>query len=326
MSYIFGQSWPGIGGGLVAVYKSLLECIGNTPLVEIGKIRPPGGARILVKMESLNPGGSIKARSAASIIEEAEKQGRLKPGDTIVEASSGNQGISLAMIGAVKGYRVVVCLPETMSMERRRVLQAYGAELVLTPTGKDIKETLELCIAKVHEILETRKGAFWACQFDNPANCEAHYRSTAEEILKDLGTNVHAFVAGIGTGGTITGVGRRMKEVIPSLQVVAVEPCAAPLLKGGEMGHHCQEGIGDGIMPGIMDPEVVDRIELVSDEDALCMARNLATKEGLFCGVSTGTTVCGAVRIAAELPKDHVVVAIMADGGEKYLSTPLCQF
>ena len=220
------------------VYKSVLECVVNTPLVELSKISPKNGARVLVKMESLNPGGSIKARSALAIIECAEKEGRLKPGDTIIEATSGNQGIALAMIGAAKGYHVVVCLPANMSMERRKVLEAYGAELVLTPIGADIKETLENCLCRVHEIMDERKNVFWACQFENPANCNAHYQSTAEELLADLGGKIDAFVAGIGTGGTITGVGRRLKEVSPSVRIVAVEPTEAPLLSGGKMGHH----------------------------------------------------------------------------------------
>lgn len=306
------------------VYKSLLECVGNTPLIELTRIGPPEGARVLVKMESLNPGGSIKARSALSIVEDAERRGKLKLGDTIVEASSGNQGIALAMIGAAKGYRVVICLPENMSVERRRILRAYGAELVLTPVGDDIKETIEICLQTVQEIVQQRPGVFWARQFENPANREAHYRSTAEELLTDLDGNIHAFVAGIGTGGTISGIGRKLKEYNPAVQVVAVEPCAAPLLSGGKMGHHCQEGIGDGIMPEIMDTSVVDRVELVSDEEAIDMARKMASQEGLFCGTSTGSTVCGAIRVASGLPKDNVVVAIMADGGEKYLSTPLC--
>lgn len=306
------------------VYKSLLECVGNTPLIELTRIGPPEGARVLVKMESLNPGGSIKARSALSIVEDAERRGKLKLGDTIVEASSGNQGIALAMIGAAKGYRVVICLPENMSVERRRILRAYGAELVLTPVGDDIKETIEICLQTVQEIVQQKPGVFWARQFENPANREAHYRSTAEELLTDLDGNIHAFVAGIGTGGTISGVGRKLKEYNPAVQVVAVEPCGAPLLSGGKMGHHCQEGIGDGIMPEIMDTSVVDRVELVSDEEAIDMARKMASQEGLFCGTSTGSTVCGALRVASGLPKDHVVVAIMADGGEKYLSTPLC--
>jgi cysteine synthase A len=280
---------------------------------------------VLVKLEALNPGGSIKARSALGIIEQAERTGQLKPGGTIIEATSGNQGIAIAMIGAIKGYRVIICLPENMSVERRRILKAYGAELVLTPVRKDIKETLESCLAKVREIIGSGQNVFWACQFDNPANSDAHYRTTAQELLRDLGTEIHAFVAGIGTGGTITGVGRCLKENVPSIQVIAAEPAGAPLLSGGPMGHHVQEGIGDGIMPGILDTGIIDSVEVVTDDEAVATARRLAREEGLFCGISTGTTVCAAVRVAKRLGPGKTVVAVMADGGEKYLSTRLCE-
>ena len=305
------------------VLHNLLGCIGRTPLVALQRVIQPGGARILLKVESLNPSGSIKARSALSIVEAAERAGLLKPGGSIVEATSGNQGIALAMIGAVKGYRVIICLPESMSQERRKILQAYGAELVLTPVGADIKNTLECCLAKVQEILGSTEGVFWARQFDNPDNVAAHFETTAREILDDLGTDVHAFVAGIGTGGTITGVGRRLKAAVPGVQIVAVEPSEAPLLSGGKMGHHGQEGIGDGVMPGILAPSVIDVVEVVTDAEAISTARRLVREEGIFCGISTGTTVCGALRVVARLGPGKTVVAIMADGGEKYLSTKL---
>jgi cysteine synthase A len=306
------------------IYETVLECIGNTPTIRLRRLPKPGSAEVYVKLESINPGGSIKARTALSMIEDAERRGLLKPDSIIVEPTSGNQGIALAMIAAVKGYKVRICLPENMSIERRKILRAYGAELVLTPVGMDIKETLELCLCKVEELRKSDPRVFVPQQFENPANPTAHDAGTAEEILKDFGTDLDAFVAGIGTGGTITGAGRKLKQRIPGIMVVAVEPSNAPLLTGGKMGHHVQEGIGDGIMPGILDTRVVDKVLLVSDDEALEIARRMAREEGIFCGVSSGTTVSGALRIARELGPGKKVLAVVADGGEKYLSTRLC--
>lgn len=305
------------------VYENVLACIGRTPLVALQKLTGPGSARVLLKVESFNPSGSVKARSALSIVEAAERAGVLRPGSTIVEASSGNQGIALAMIGAVKGYRVVICIPENMSQERRRILRAYGAEIILTPAGGNIRETIECCLARAREIEEAGGHVFWARQFDNPANSAAHFETTGREIIEDLGTEIHAFVAGIGTGGTITGVGRQLKATVPGVWVIAVEPAGAPLLTGGPIGHHAQEGIGDGIMPGILDPEIVDCVEVITDCEAIGTARRLAREEGLFCGISTGSVVCGALRVASRFGAGKTVVAMMADGGEKYLSTAL---
>lgn len=305
------------------VLDSVLEAIGNTPLVRLRRLPGPGSAEILVKLESLNPGGSVKARSALRMIEEAEKAGELEPGSIIVEASSGNQGIALAMIGAVKGYKVMVCMPETMSLERRRVLEAYGAEVMLTPRGDDIKETLEICINRARELASKDPRVFLARQFENEANCLAHADTTAREILLATDGKLDAFVAGIGTGGTISGTGRALKKEVPSIRVFAVEPENASLLKCGCMGHHVQEGIGDGVFPDILDTSVIDNSILVSDADAVATARRLAQEEGIFCGISSGTAVFGALKVASEFGPGHTVVTVIADGGEKYLSTAL---
>lgn len=306
------------------IYGTILECIGNTPVIRLRRLPAPDSAEVYVKAECNNPSGSVKARPALSMVEDAERRGLLKPGYTIVEPTSGNQGIALAMIGAVKGYRVKVVMPENASLERRLILQAYGAELVLTPVGRDVKETFETVLATALSIRDSDPSMFMPNQFDNPANPSAHISSTAEEILGDFGTGLDAFVAGIGTGGTITGVGKRLKGSIPGITVVAVEPTGAPLLSGGRMSTHVQEGIGDGLMPGVLDTEVIDRVLLVSDDEAVETARRLAREEGLFCGVSTGSTVAGAIRIGLELGPGRKVLAVMADGGEKYLSTRLC--
>lgn len=309
------------------IHNSVLECIGNTPVIRLRRVPGPGCAEVYVKLEVGNPSGSIKARPALSMVEDAERRGLLEPGrSTIVEPTSGNQGIALAMIGAVKGYRVKIVMPENASQERRRILQAYGAELVLTPIGRDIKETFETVLATALSIRDSDPDVFMPNQFDNPANPSAHIASTAEEILTDFGAGgLDAFVAGIGTGGTITGVGKRLKASMPGICIVAVEPTGAPLLSGGKMGTHVQEGIGDGLMPGVLDTGVIDRVLLVCDDEAVETARRLAREEGLFCGVSTGTTVAGAMRIALELGPGRKVLAVMADGGEKYLSTRLCE-
>ena len=308
----------------MAIRDSILDCIGGTPVVRLRRLPSAGSAEVYVKMECFNPSGSIKARPALAMVEVAEKLGLLKPGSTIVEPTSGNQGIALAMIGAVKGYRVRIVMPENASVERRRILEAYGAELVLTPIGKDIRETFETVLATARGIRDSDPDVFMPNQFENPANPAVHHDTTAAEILADFGRDISAIVVGIGTGGTITGVGRRLRQEVPALRIVAVEPTGAPLLAGGEMTTHIQEGIGDGLMPGILDTSLIDQVLLVSDAEALETAQRLSREEGIFCGVSTGTTVTGALRVAEQLGPGHRVLAILADGGEKYLSTMLC--
>jgi cysteine synthase A len=305
------------------VLNTVLEAIGRTPMVRLRRLPEKGSAEILVKVESLNPGGSIKARPALRMVEEAEKSGALRTGSIIVEASSGNQGIALAMIGAVKGYKVVVFMPESMSAERRKVLKAYGAEVRLTPVGKDIRETLEICIHQSREFAEKTPGAFRARQFENPDNCCAHEDTTAREILEQTGGKLDVFIAGIGTGGTITGTGRVLKRAIPGLKVVVAEPDKASLLVDVPFGFHAQEGIGDGVLPDILDKSVIDRAILVSDEQAIGVARRLAREEGIFCGVSSGTNVYAALKVAKEIGESKRVVTVIPDGGEKYLSTAL---
>ncbi len=307
----------------MAIFDTVLEAIGNTPMVRLRRIPEPGSAEILVKVESLNPGGSIKARPAYRMICEAESDGVLRPGSVIVEASSGNQGISLAMVGAVKGYRVVVFMPESMSLERRKILQAYGAEVRLTPPGKDIKETLAICLEASERFAQATPKTFRAHQFENANNPRAHQDGTAREILGETGGHLDAFVSGIGTGGTITGVGRRLKERVPGVQIIAAEPDQASLIKDSPLGFHVQEGIGDGILPEVLDKSVIDRAILVTDEEACLMARRLAREEGIFCGISSGTNVHVAAKIAKELGEGKRVVTVIPDGGEKYLSTAL---
>lgn len=305
------------------IYENILGCAGNTPLIKLNRLVEAGDATVYLKVESFNPGGSIKVRAALAMIEDAERKGLLGPGSVIVEPTSGNQGIALAMIGAVKGYRVIICMPESMSLERRKLLRAYGAEVVLTPCGRDIKETIENCLSGALGIQAADPRVFVPQQFENPANSLSHALGTAMEIWNDLGPGLDMLVTGIGTGGTITGAGRRLKELKPTIQVVAVEPENAPLLGEGSLGHHIQEGIGDGIMPGILDPTVVDRVVAVSDQEAVETARLLARREGILVGISSGTAVAGALKLARELGSGAVIVAIAADSADRYLSTKL---
>jgi cysteine synthase A len=294
--------------------SSTLDRIGNTPLI---KLRTPQGAATLWgKMECANPGGSVKDRIAKAMIEQAEQDGLLKPGDVIVEPTSGNTGIGLSLVAAVKGYQVVLIMPDTMSMERRRLLGAFGAELILTPGAKGMRGA----IATAEEIAAERK-AFMPQQFCNPANPKVHLETTGPEILRDLDNQVDALVAGVGTGGTITGAGQAIKAINPEALIVAVEPSDSPVLSGGEPGPHKIQGIGAGFVPDILNVDLLTEVTTVTNEQAMQTARELAREEGVFVGISAGANVFAARQIAARLKPGQNVVTILCDTGERYLST-----
>ena len=302
------------------VVNNIAELIGNTPIIKLNTIAGPDDAEIYLKLESFNPGGSVKDRIGYAMLVEAEKQGKLKPGDTLVEPTSGNTGIGLAMMAAAKGYKVVLCMPETMSIERRNLLKAYGAELVLTPGAEGMKGA----IAKAKALAE-ENGWFQPQQFDNPANPKIHRETTAVEILEAL-PDVDAFVAGVGTGGTVTGVGEVLKSKNPNVKVVAVEPTASPVLSGGQPGPHKIQGIGAGFVPAVTNTEIFDEIIQVENEQAFDFARRLAKDEGILVGISTGGNVCAALQVAKKLGKGKKVLTVAPSTGERYLSTPLFQF
>ncbi|HET7433967.1 MAG TPA: cysteine synthase A [Thermoanaerobaculia bacterium] len=304
------------------IYDSVTELIGNTPLVRLNRIVPEGAAEVVVKIESFNPLSSVKDRIAISMVEEAEKAGELKPGGTIVEATSGNTGIGLAFVAAAKGYKCTIVLPDTMSVERRKLLEALGATLILTPGPKGIKESQRLAT----EYAEKTPGAWLSKQFDNPANLKIHRETTAPEILRDTDGKLDGVVAGVGTGGTVSGAGEVLKQKVPGIIVAAVEPIESPVLKGGEHKPHKIQGIGAGIIPAIYNAGVVDRIYDATYEDAVSYARRLAKEEGIFVGISSGAVTWAAVELAKELGPGKRVVAVLASTGERYLSTPLFEY
>ena len=301
------------------LYENIITLIGNTPLVKLNTIPRSEDAEIWAKLEGFNPGGSVKDRIAHSMIETAEREGKLKPGGTIIEPTSGNTGIGLALIAAVKGYRLILTMPETMSVERRQVLEAYGAEVVLTSGTKGMMGAVE----EAELMLRSNPDYFMPIQFENPANPEIHRKTTAIEIIDALGTNIDGFVAGVGTGGTITGVGEVLKSKNPDIRITAVEPAASPVLSGGDPGPHKIPGIGAGFFPGVLNTTIYDEIIPVSDEDAASMARRLAREEGILAGISCGAAVWAAVKAAAKLGKDKKVVVVLPDRGDRYLSTGL---
>ncbi|MEK6776321.1 MAG: cysteine synthase A [bacterium] len=293
--------------------------IGNTPMVRIQRLVGPSDAAIWAKLESFNPGGSVKDRICLSMIEAAEREGKLRPGGVIVEPTSGNTGIGLAFVAAVKGYLAIFTMPETMSLERKKLLQAYGAEVVLTPGTEGMRGA----IRKAEEMVEKNPGYFMPQQFRNPANPEVHRKTTAQEILRQAGSDFHAFVAGVGTGGTVTGVGEVLKDKNPGIRIVAVEPVESPVLSGGKPGPHKIQGIGAGFVPDVLNMEIIDQVVQVSGEDAATTARALAAKEGILCGISSGAACFAALGIARELGSGKTVVVIFPDTGERYLSTDL---
>jgi len=303
----------------VPIYPSVLSLIGRTPLVELSRFGADLPVRLLAKLESANPAGSVKDRIALAMVEAAEEDGRLSPGDHLVEPTSGNTGVGLAMVAAAKGYRVTFTMPESMSVERRALLAAYGAELVLTPAAQGMAGA----IAAARELAE-REGWYLPAQFENPANPEVHRRTTAQEIFQDTAGEVDVFVAGVGTGGTVTGVGQVLKDKKPGITVVAVEPAESPVLSGGAAGAHGIQGIGAGFVPAVLDTGVYDRIQQVTVDQARAAARRLARSEGILAGVSSGAAL-HAATVVATLPEHRgaVVVVILPDTGERYLSTPL---
>src|SRR5437762_9319849 len=298
------------------VAASVLEWIGHTPIVRLNRLPKPGGASVLAKLESVNPGGSVKDRIAVAMVEDAERVGTLKPNGTIVEPTSGNTGIGLAMVAAVKGYRLILTMPDDMSVERQRLLQRFGAEIHVTPAI----EGMTGAVFAATELVREHPDYFMPQQFQNPANPAVHRRTTALEILEQTGGRIDAFVAGVGTGGTITGVGEVLKDKLPGVRVVAVEPARSPVLSGGKARPHAIQGIGASFVPGVLNREVIDRIIQVRDEDATAWSRRLCREEGLLAGISAGAAVFAACMVASELGPDQVVVTLLPDTGERYLS------
>ena len=306
------------------IYNNILEAIGNTPLIKLNHIVPEGAADIFVKNEGLDVGGSIKTRTALNMIERAEKEGKLNKDSIIVEPTSGNQGIGLALIGAVKGYRTIIVMPDSVSHERSMLVKHYGAEVILIHDDGDIGKAIDECRLKAEEIAASDPRVFIPQQFENPANTEAQYAYTAKEILEAMdGRVIDGFCSGIGTGGTITGIGHALKEANPSTVIWAAEPENAAILSGGSIGTHVQMGIGDGLIPGILDTKVYDDICIITDEEAINTSRELTRKEGMMCGISSGTNVACAIKLAMKLGAGKTVVTVLPDTAERYFSTPL---
>lgn len=303
------------------IAKDVTELVGHTPLVRINHLLPADfDGEVVAKVESFNPASSVKDRVALAMVNAAEASGKLKPGGTIVESTSGNTGVALAMVGAARGYKVVITMPESMSKERRALMRAFGAELVLTPAAAGMQGTVEAA----QKVVSEREGAILASQFTNPANPQAHFENTAEEIWADADGQVDVFVAGIGTGGTVTGVGRRLEELNPNIQIFGIEPAESALLTTGEAGSHGIQGIGANFVPDILDSKVLTKVLTVKSEDAIAMARQAAAKEGLLVGISAGAALVGALRLAQSPDmKGKRIVALLPDTGERYLTTPL---
>ena len=307
------------------IADSVLRLIGNTPMVELIRLGREAGAeaRIVAKVESFNPAGSVKDRIALAMVEQAEARGTLRPGGTIIEPTSGNTGVGLALVSALKDYRLILTMPETMSIERRRLVAAYGARVVLTPGDEGMKGA----IARAEALRREIPGAVILEQFSNPANPERHYRTTGDEIWRDTDGRVDLLVAGVGTGGTLCGTGRRLRELNPQIGLVAVEPASSPVLSGGKPGAHKIQGIGAGFIPENFDAALVDRVVTITDEQAIGTARLLAAREGLLAGISSGAAVCAALQLARKRRnRGKTIVVVLADTGERYLSTPLYAF
>ncbi|MBQ6967654.1 MAG: cysteine synthase A [Lachnospiraceae bacterium] len=305
------------------IYNNVLEAVGHTPMIRLNRMAGPDSAEILVKFEGTNIGGSIKTRTALNMIMAAEKEGLLSKDTVIVEPTSGNQGIGLALVGAVRGYKTIIIMPDSVSEERRKIIRHYGAEVLLIHDDGDIGACMDKCLKTAIKMSEEDPKVFVPQQFENPNNTMAHKNHTALEIMEQVAGPIHGFCSGIGTGGTITGIGEVLKAQYPFIEIWAVEPENAAILAGGNIGTHLQMGIGDGIIPEILNQSIYDRVYVVSDEEAIGTAQRLAREEGILCGISSGTNVAAAIKLAAELGPGKTVVTVLPDTAERYFSTPL---
>lgn len=305
------------------IYHNVLEAMGHTPMIQLNKMPDPEGARVLVKFEGLNVGGSVKTRTAFNMIAKAEEEGILKADSIIVEPTSGNQGIGLALVGAVKGYETIIIMPDSVSQERRMLVEHYGATVILVHDAGNIGDCIEECVEKASQLAAENPKVFVPQQFENEANPMVHRHHTGLEILEQVAGPIDGFCSGIGTGGTITGIGETLKALNPQIEIWAVEPENAAILAGGTVSNHIQMGIGDGVIPAVLNQKIYDDIYIVSDEEALQTAKDLAAKEGLMCGISSGTNVAAAIKLAKKLGKGKTVVTILPDTAERYFSTPL---
>lgn len=305
------------------IFDNILQALGHTPIIRLNRMVSPESAEVLVKFEGLNVGGSIKTRTACNMISKAEKEGRIKPDTIIVEPTSGNQGIGLALVGAVKGYRTIIIMPDSVSEERRKLVHHYGAEVILIHDAGDIGACIEECLQTALRMARENPKVYVPQQFENPNNTKAHKHHTALEILEQVAGPIDGFCSGIGTGGTITGIGEVLKSQNPQMEIWAVEPEHAAILSGGAIGTHLQMGIGDGLIPAILNREIYDDIYIVTDEEALQTAKDLSRKEGILCGISSGTNVAAALKLAEKLGPGKTVVTVLPDTAERYFSTPL---
>ena len=305
------------------IYNTILDALGNTPMIRLTHMAAPDGAEILVKFEGLNVGGSIKTRTAYNMIRAAEEEGKIGPDTIIVEPTSGNQGIGLALVGAVRGYKTIIIMPDSVSEERRKLVKHYGAEVVLIHDDGNIGACIEECLATALRMQKEDPRVFVPQQFENPNNVAVQRDVTGREILDQVNAPIHGFCSGIGTGGTITGIGETLKAANPDIEIWAVEPEHAAILSGGSIGTHIQMGIGDGIIPAILNQDVIDDICIIKDEEAIEISRRLASEEGIMCGISSGTNVAAAIQLAKKLGKGKTVVTVLPDTAERYFSTPL---
>lgn len=307
------------------IYKNVLEAIGHTPIIQLQRMVPQGYARVLVKFEGLNVGGSIKTRTAYNMICQAEEEGILNKDSIIVEPTSGNQGIGLALVGVVKGYKTIIIMPDSVSHERKMLVEHYGAEVILIHDAGNIGDCIDECVKTAMKMKEENPHVFVPQQFENQANPMAHRHHTGLEILEQVAGPIHGFCSGIGTGGTITGIGETLRAVNPDIKIWAVEPENAAILAGGTVGTHIQMGIGDGVIPKVLNQKIYEHIAIITDEEALKTAKDLSRLEGLMCGISSGTNVAAAIQLAGELGKGKTVVTVLPDTAERYFSTPLFQ-